>query len=546
MHSNRIITIQRRAKRRLLVLAIAATAFAGYNALSLFAEDGRPIQPPVEKMSHVPGVKAVGIRMINPSGNLPTARIDTAPTIASASDSLTLPTSEVLLIKTPMPSTKGEVTLPPPFLSLPTPFLPTPSLPTTSIPTSENKSPSGFSNLAAPPRISDGCEKSPKGPLVVRITENNVSKDQLPNRNTRDGDSPEPNQIVASPDLVDIRVVQPRSMGQPAKMPPSVFEKSDFKSDATSAQSTLASAKSKVRIAMNDSGVKGSGVKGKVSPPITNSLNETQPKNRFPQLVKSKPAQIAHTVVLVQSTDLDLHSAMDHADEFVPSVQSDSSLVPHSISSGFVSPNSKTGKKLETAITLAAPNTFALHTLGARNEPQLLANQKRTSSTIDSIESKRRSFDSNVPNQSPLATVELECLAATTMNLASNLMAIAVQDENVCKALYNERTMSLVGNQSGTTLVQFWTTESGSMPQVVRVNVSQQWGRAQATHSDVNDINKLIARGFPRSDVKILSKEDGTFEVRGTTESEESATRILELVRKLYLVPVKDRLTVSN
>ena len=205
MQSNRIIIIQRRAKRRLLVLAIAATAFVGYNAISLLAEDGRPIQPPVEKLSRVPGVKAVGIRIMNPSGKLPT---------------------------------RQEVTLSAPLLSLPIESLPT----------------EGNGNL--------------------------------PNQNTPDGRSLESNQIVTGPDLVNIRVVQPRTMGQPSKMPPFVFEKSENKSDASSAQSTLESAQTQVRIAITDS-----TDKLEVSPQISNSRNVTQPKNRFPQLVKSKPTQ---------------------------------------------------------------------------------------------------------------------------------------------------------------------------------------------------------------------------------------------------------------
>ena len=493
MHSNRIITIQRRAKRRLLVLTIAATAFVGYSALSLFAEDRRPIQPPIEKMNHVPGVKAVGIRMISPSGKLPAARIDIAPTTANTGSSLILPPSQTIPLETSMPSTSEEVTPQPPFLSLPTPSLPT------------------------------------------------EGKDNLSDQNTPDGSSPESNQSVAGTDLVDIRVVQPCSMGQPAKMPPFVFEKSSKKPDVSSAQSSLTPAQPKVRIAITDN-----GVYKEIAPPISISPNVTQSKNRFPQLVKSKPTQIAHTVVLAQSTNLELQSTMDQPDGSAPPVQIDSPLVPHSIFSGLVSPNSETVKKPESTLTHAVADTFASHSIGARNEPQLLSKRSNTSSKIDSIDSMRRSFDSSLPNQSPIATVELECLTATSMNLVANLVAIAVQDENVCKAFHNERTISLVGNQSGTTLVQFWTTEPGSLPQVVRVNVSQPWGRAQSRRSDANDIKQVIAQGFPRSDVKILSKDDGTFEVQGTTDSEESARRILELVRKLYLVPVKDRLTVSN
>ncbi len=524
MHSNRIITIQRRAKRRLLVLAIAATVFVGYNALSLFAEDGRAIQPPVEKMNQVPGLKAVGIRMIAPSGKSPVSRIDTTPTTANTSDSLTVIPPETLALETSVQSTREEVALPP-LLSLPKA-----SLPTTSIAPSENKSPLGFINLAAPPGISNVNGESPKAPVVMRITESNNGKENLSDQNTADVSSPESSQILTGPDLVDIRMVQPRSIGQPAKMPPFVYAKSN-----------LPSAPSKVRIAITDSGDNKENSK-----PIPNSRNQIQPTNRFPQLVKSKPTQITHTVVLAQSTDLELQSTAEQPNEFVPPVQIDSSLVRRSISSGSIIPKAETVKKLESVITHVVPDTIASHTIDARTEPQLLAKHTSTSSTIDSIDTLRRSFDSSVPVQSPLATVEIECLAATTMNLAGNLVAIAVQDENVCKALHNERTISLVGNQSGTTLVQFWTTETGKMPQVVRVNVSQPWGRAQTTRSDVNDIKQVIAQGFPRSNVKILNNEDGTIEVRGTTESEESARRILELVRKLYLVPVKDRLTVSN
>ena len=132
------------------------------------------------------------------------------------------------------------------------------------------------------------------------------------------------------------------------------------------------------------------------------------------------------------------------------------------------------------------------------------------------------------------------------MDLTGKVTALSVQDESVCKVLHNGRTVSLVGNQVGTTLVQLWTSELGETPQVIRVNVAQQRGKVQATRNEVKDIKQVIAQGFPRANVNIVSKEDGAIEVRGTTDSEESAKRILELVRKLYLVPVKDKLTVVN
>ena len=76
-------------------MAIAATAFVGYNAFTLFGED-RPVKPPVEKMSDVPGVKAVGIRMINPTGKLPKASMETTSARENTAALLPLPSSPML------------------------------------------------------------------------------------------------------------------------------------------------------------------------------------------------------------------------------------------------------------------------------------------------------------------------------------------------------------------------------------------------------------------------------------------------------------------
>jgi hypothetical protein len=107
MQSKRINRIQRRAKRRLFALAIVATVFVGYNAVSLFAADDRPIQVPVTKLSTAPGVKAVGIRMINPGRSAQaaptaeTARTDSLPVpmappgLSGSSPQLPLPTTDL-------------------------------------------------------------------------------------------------------------------------------------------------------------------------------------------------------------------------------------------------------------------------------------------------------------------------------------------------------------------------------------------------------------------------------------------------------------------
>jgi len=173
--------------------------------------------------------------------------------------------------------------------------------------------------------------------------------------------------------------------------------------------------------------------------------------------------------------------------------------------------------------------------------------EKTVSSVVDlNTDDARRKFDTRTSSQSVAAVIELESLSATNIDLTGKLLGLAVQDESVCKVIQNDRMVSLVGNQIGTTLVQIWSADLGDKPQVIRVNVSQQKGRIQTGRDDVKNIKQVIAQNFPRAEVNIMNLDDGSIEVRGTTESEESAKRILELVRKVYLVPVKDKLMVSN
>ena len=509
MQSKRINRIQKRAKRRLFALAIVATVFVGYNAISLFAADDHPFQVPVTKMSSAPGVKAVGIRMINPIPIAAPAQCSSSPLTPACPTNLSeglaqLPNLSEGLTQRPLPPAG---TLPPQQdLSIPPPF---PNQTGDNSVSGQTQSTSTFSNLPAPPRMSDVLAKNASGRVVMKLSGSEKNNESA---------------VVA--DSVDVRVIQPHSMGQPTKMPPLVFEKSAKRVETTTEQSAVPQSQTAIRISIGDK---------------IEVQGESQANNRTPQLVKSKPTQIGQTVVLAQSTELESRSPVNQLDETVPTVGVESPVVPHSLSIGLATPGNRSesfSQLTADSIQDALESHSSLN--GSNYETRSLADHR------NSIGSERRKFDTRAKSRSTIATVELECLTATNMDLPSKLMAIAVQDESVCKVLQTERTLSLVGNQVGTTLIQIWTAEFGEKPQIVRVNVSQPWGKMQATKNEVKDIKQVIAQGFPRAEVNIVSKEDGMIEVRGTTDSEESARRILELVRKLYLVPVKDKLTVTK
>ena len=554
MHSIRMIRIQKQAKRRLIAMTIIAAAISGYNSRSIFAADEQPSQSQIAKMASKPGVKAVGIRLINPNGDPQTTGSSAAPQRQSM---LPVPSQNLPLLPSlpSLPPSRSAMLPPMPSAAISASAQPLQTvLPPAPAYSSTSGSPaSGFSLLPAPPRMSEVLPKNSTGKVVVKL---GGSSDV--------GSRPEgiqnQTQSVGVAESFDSHVVPPRPLGTPAKMPPFLFEKSAKKVVAANEESVSNASQSAVRISIVDSS----------SPASTNS--EVDPldsspvpiKNRTPQLIKPKPTQLGHTVVLAQSTDIDVVSSNNQPDEFVPPVEVDASLVPNSIAYGVVGSNFQNARDLKSGGGTKAVVSdtvddafisFVTPAIGpSSNGPKLAATkdirelgfQLDPVEASESIDKSRRTFDTLIAGQALSATVELECLAATSMDMAAKLTALAVQDESVCKVLHNGRTVSLVGNQVGTTLVQIWTSELGDTPQVIRVNVAQQRGKVQATRNEVKDIKQVIAQGFPRADVNIVSQEDGAIEVRGTTDSEESAKRILELVRKLYLVPVKDKLTVVN
>ena len=475
MQSNRINSIQKRANRKILASAIVTTAFVGYNALSLFAEDVRPIQLTVAKLSTAPGVKAVGIRLINPKPSAP--ETEPAPMLASGGPALLLPpTSSMGMAAAPQPN-KVET------------LLPAPTLPVISSGTIPTQSATGFSSLTPPPPpMSDVLATNPNGKVVVKLgISENVGKSQ--NQNTGLASLPEPSQIGTTEDSAPVRMT------------------------------------------------------------LGDSMINTPAPNRTPQIVKSKPTQITHSVVLAQSTDIGVSNSDSQSSDIGSRVEIDTSAVRHTFSDDLKVSGSKHGTSPQARVAVTDPIQDPIRWDASPSSVGVTAKSVTAKSEIaksEVIDSLRRKFDTSVSNQSPVATVELECLAATTISLSGTLVAVAVQDEKICKILHNDRTVSLVGNQTGSTLVQIWTADLGSRPQVIRVNVSQPWGNVQATRNEVKDIKQVIAQKFPRADVSITSKDDGGIEVRGTTDSEESARRILELVRKLYLVPVTDKVTVAN
>ncbi len=517
MHSKRILSIQRRAKRRLVLMAIAGTAFLGYSALSLFAQDSGASQKSVSKMNTVPGVKAVGIRLINNNANPQNTALQSST--STSTPTLLLPPPQTLPPAFDLPPMDKSA----PALSMPSTSDAAPKLPAT-----------GFASLPVPPRMSDVLPSSPNGKVVMKLSGSDEIKAPIEALNPPASLMPAP---APNTETVDIRVVQPVLSGEPTTLPPLLVEKTQKRAEQHMAVEPPGPMPAGIRVSLGDSTVKQNGL-----PTASENSKVVAPKPRAPQLVKTKATQISHTVVVAQSADLEL-SETSVPEEMDRPVEVETSLVPNSIAKPVVdkakvAAEPKKSGAAQVAIKDAVPDPL----FEIAPPPAKIVTAVADRNTDDA----RRKFDARPASQSVAAVIELESLTATNIDLTGTLTGLSVQDESVCKVIQSDRMVSLVGNQVGTTLVQIWSADLGEKPQVIRVNVTQKKGRVQTGRDDVKDIKQVIAQNFPRAEVNITNLNDGGIEVRGTTESEESAKRILELVRKVYLVPVKDKLVVSR
>lgn len=527
--SNRISAVQRRAKRRVILIAIGAAAFASYSAVALFASDGK--QDVVEELSKVPAVRSVGIRLLNPAGDKQEKQLE-----------FSLPTSTTAL---PSPAALPNA------IALPAPSLPSNpgTLPTAS------PSPMGtasaaipqrsLESLAPPPKMHETISKAAPGKVTVRLASD---KKEMPTENATQGTSN--SQKLPDGALVNIQKTpaQPQDLttkSLPALTPNAPRLKPTSLVAPPKVASKVDSQPETVRMKLGDSGLVELQT---ISPaaPASPVLALPVPRPRNPELVKPQRLQISEAVTLASAPDMDAplmdESTADENDkgvevrgqmastavELVVSTPKKSSLSTPTGSSVVASPL--------PMVSLAAPPTDM--------ESEEPANPNSAAKDQKSAAKPGVNFDARWSKVNPVATIEMESQSATALEIPGNVRAVAVENEDVCRVIHTERTISIVGSKQGSSLIQVWTTELKDAPQLLRVNVSQPWQTPNAKPGDLAEVKQALAQAFPRANLKLLKQEDGTLEVRGTTENEDTARRVLEMVRKLCLVPVKDRVTV--
>ena len=137
-----------------------------------------------------------------------------------------------------------------------------------------------------------------------------------------------------------------------------------------------------------------------------------------------------------------------------------------------------------------------------------------------------------------------------SLTLGGSVRGLRVGDKGVCQAFASgPNQLKLIGTGIGTTRLVVWAQSNGEADEVLmrafEIHVDEVVpSEGNSIENTTLLLNQSIQKVFPRSRAKVQLVR-GELCVTGTCESQESAEKIIRMVRKSCLIPVRDQLTVK-
>jgi len=197
----------------------------------------------------------------------------------------------------------------------------------------------------------------------------------------------------------------------------------------------------------------------------------------------------------------------------------------------------------------------------ARYEPSIIpvalvstASKEETASNVsdrhdDLLESSTQLNIESTPVPTTSA-VNVALKTVQSIRLPGKVSRVLIEDDTVCRVISTEpNTLTIIGASIGDSKITVWSTNSitkADETQIFKISVRETWGQAAKNTVSIDDVNQSIAALFPGSTIVIKPNSDGSISVQGNATSNESAKQILMLVRKMFLVPVQDRIAIAN
>lgn len=160
-------------------------------------------------------------------------------------------------------------------------------------------------------------------------------------------------------------------------------------------------------------------------------------------------------------------------------------------------------------------------------------------------------IQSNIPLRARVSSPELERAMLVNVDTQSTheialdfpIQSVVVDDKNVCRAMASGGCVCIVGLSLGESIIEIKPTDSQQPTRFLRVKVTSPWQRTGVA-ADLDQLVQAIQPLNSSGELSVRALEDGSIVVRGKVDNEEVAKRIMELTRKLILVPVVDKLEI--
>ena len=140
-------------------------------------------------------------------------------------------------------------------------------------------------------------------------------------------------------------------------------------------------------------------------------------------------------------------------------------------------------------------------------------------------------------------TYDIEVLGTYSLDPAAPVASVVARDPETCSVFHNGRMITVVGNKVGSTAIEIRGTDQSVRTVGVKVLPTGRLHAAPSTELD--KVKGMIGQHFPTANLGFVQEPEGAIVVKGTVSSEADARKILELVRKLCLVPIKDQIKVT-
>lgn len=140
-------------------------------------------------------------------------------------------------------------------------------------------------------------------------------------------------------------------------------------------------------------------------------------------------------------------------------------------------------------------------------------------------------------------TYDIEVLGTYSIDPSIPVASVVALDPDTCNVFHNGRMITVVGNKVGSTVIEIRGVDQSVRTIGLKVLPT---GRLHASApTELDKVKGMIAQHFPTAKLSFIQQPDGGIQVKGTATSEGDARRILELIRKLCLVPIQDQIKVS-